>query len=253
MSTNNLRYLRPAGQAGRPLGVSGGQWLSWLAPQRSSYIESQNRPRAGEGAAAYASRINQIVAQVTTDALKNRVRAAGQADADGGKTVTNNIGTDTADKPADTLPGRTGMSDAQVHDISTSVAGILGTTALLIQHAIESGDATERARIAADADVRIRTLQQQVASSADPATSSVAESQIAELTELRRRLNGGMSTNTMLMIGGGVLLVGALAFFALRRPARNNPVIYKRIKKLRDKSARGKLRPHHFIKASKLR
>ena len=136
--------------------------------------------------------------------------------------------------------GGTGWTAQDYTRLGNTIGGLLGRGADVVIAAIESGDRRAIAQIQADAMIRLRELQNEAAGSSDPAARDAITQQVADLTAavaaLAARSNGapppstGMTFDgkTVAMIAGGVVLVGALAYFVMRRRPRGNPVMYER-------------------------
>lgn len=252
-------YVQAAGQALSSINVSGAQWLSWLKPQRLAAVRASFRPLAGETSAQYERRVSAISARITTDALaKGYTRAAGQAKTpnvpDSGSDP-NNYGMGDVPTGTDNTGGRSGLTPAEVNAIATGAASVLGQTAQVIMAVINGNNQLERQRLADESAQRIAELRAQQSGSTDSAAGAAVAQQIQALQNTIDALQGhqGMSTNTMLLIGAGVLVLGAGAIIMMR--PRHNPVIYKRMQTKTEKKLgkRGRMRPSHFVKASKLK
>lgn len=300
MNANTFRGLpsgqmmrsRPAAQAAPPappyMSVDSSTWLSWLDKQRKDYVKWHFAQVAQETNAAYAARISDIVARMTTNALidAKKARPAGQADnydfgtgeqaareaddlqrqqrqqqqqqrgsdyASSGQNATDYIfggnqpggGDGGGSKGGGSKGGGGGgggLSQQSIRDITGGVAAALGVAGQLIQTAMTQADSRERRELEARMESRRLELQQQQRSS-DPSVAAQANEQLAQIAQIAQRMaeaastphreEEGMSTNTKLLIGGGVavVLIGGIAFMMMRtrkNPSnRYNPTIYK--------------------------
>lgn len=154
-------------------------------------------------------------------------------------------------------------------------SGVIASTGAAITAAITSGSAERIAAINAEARTAAAMYQSQAqqaiiaarsgspTAAADLATAT-RNAQISQQLAALTAAQGGSKTTTYLMIGAGVLAVGAIAYFTMGKgsktrrnpsePLMANPVMIKRGKGKRGKSGkRGKPRTaRKFVRADKV-
>lgn len=213
-----MGHVAPAGTAAIER-VTASQWLHWLDAQRRAFMRASNPILRGESVEAYARRISALVAQMTTDALRDAPRPAGQ------------LSFDDMLAQLERDPGNTGStSGSSGSNTSTpplsqqliqGAAQVLGVAAQTITAIITSNNQTERTRLAAQAQQRIAELQAQSNASNDRAN----QQQQAMMAQLLAALGQRPAMSTGMIIGIGVAAVvvvgGAMYFMGKRR----NPVL----------------------------
>jgi hypothetical protein len=236
VSFETANRLHPAGRPAGAVfvlppnfGVSPDRWLAWMFQTRLQHLRAFYPRRPGESLEQYMARLSMIATQITVRAFASgarfpriafygRVRPAGAGD-------STDITKDTGDSSGSGGSGSTARAGID------AAAAILGSSATLIQHAIESGNETERARIDADARARIAQIQANMAASTDPAQQTAMQGMIDALSSIRAQLGQqtGLSTGAMVGIAvAGVAVLGGIAYVMTHRPSehsRHNPVV----------------------------
>lgn len=179
----------------------------------------------GESIEAYTRRINRIVAEKTTNAIRevgglNASRPAGDAFSD----MLNAYANGSTDGV--TTPGSSSGSNSTPSIAPSLISGaaqVLGVAAQTITAIITSNNQTEIARVRAQAEERLIALQQQTNASRDSANQQQQEVLQQFIAAMNQRQS--MSVGMMIAIGLGIAVVVGGGVYLLTSHHRRNPVL----------------------------